>query len=630
MRYAIVSDIHANWQAWVAVRNDIRKRAVNTTVCLGDIVGYGPSPTRVVSDLRAHCDNFVLGNHDAAAAGKLDLSVFNENARRSAQWTAAQFDRATLKLLGEAPLVLEDEDIIFTHAETPAPDEFGYVETTEDARACFEATDKRFIFIGHTHRPTVFARDVDGAVTESAEKMTSAAEGVRYLVNVGSVGDPGDGSSEASYCIFDTKFQSIELRKVAFDVAAFSEELKKVPELSMPWFLERHEGEAVRPSYDQAVAVGKVAGTKIRVTTSKAKIRVKASALATQRGDSLRTAEEASSAAGKKSQKVDPGLITLVAIGLIAIGAMAGIYLHYRPAGPESTAATAVAKVVPAPVASAQPVALTFRLTASREERENGKTNSVDRAMDGDPNTRWCAGDGLLSHWVQIDLGVEQRLSGVQIMWEFADRSYGYKIEGSVDAKQWTQLAAGEGKSADDILFATTARYIRINVTKLPDQKWASIAEIKLFDGASQEIRPAKTVAPAPQVFVLRAADAKLNAKKLKWEKDESESGFLGYWVDAGDYPSWTFSPAIAGLYEAELTFSLPPDCDLSEIAIECGDAKLKLRLHATGSWTAYKTSRVGTLRLPAGPNTLAIRSVKKTGGAVMNVRTIALRRVGD
>ena len=87
MRYAIVSDIHANWQAWSAVRDDICRQGVDTMVCLGDIVGYGPSPVRVYADLLSQCDNFVLGNHDAAAAGLLDPAVFNENARRSAAWT---------------------------------------------------------------------------------------------------------------------------------------------------------------------------------------------------------------------------------------------------------------------------------------------------------------------------------------------------------------------------------------------------------------------------------------------------------------------------------------------------------------------------------------------------------------
>ena len=459
MRYAIVSDIHANWQAWSAVRDDIRKRAINTTVCLGDIVGYGPNPTRVFSDLLANCDNFVLGNHDAAVAGKLDESVFNENARRSTAWTVAQFDRASLKKLGEAPLVLEDEDILFVHAETPAPDEFGYVETPDDARACFAATEKRFIFIGHTHLPAVFALAPDGSIAVSPEANTTAREGARYLVNVGSVGDPGDGTDKASYCIFDSDLKTIELCKVVFDIAAFRKELEKVPELALPWFLERHEGEAVRPSYDQAVAVGKVAGTKIRVTASRAKIRVKASALATQAGDSLRATGESAKAAAKKPRRMKTGVI----IGLIcvaAVGAISGMYFYFNQkttaTSPASAAAVAVVPAAGTPVApgaSSMPLLPAFHAIASREEA----ANVADFAVDGNPNTRWCSGNKLAGHWLQIDLGTEMQLSGANITWESPDQAYGYKIEGSRNTRTWNDLAAGSGKTADRISFTANA-----------------------------------------------------------------------------------------------------------------------------------------------------------------------------
>ena len=69
MRYALVSDIHANWPAWCAVRDDLRAQQVDAVVCLGDVVGYGPSPQRVLDDVRQCCDQLLLGNHEAAALG---------------------------------------------------------------------------------------------------------------------------------------------------------------------------------------------------------------------------------------------------------------------------------------------------------------------------------------------------------------------------------------------------------------------------------------------------------------------------------------------------------------------------------------------------------------------------------
>lgn len=346
---------------------------------------------------------------------------------------------------------------------------------------------------------------------------------MRYLVNVGSVGDPGDGSDLASYCVFDSESNSIELRKVAFDTAAFRAELEKVPELTLPWFLQRHEGEAVRPSYDQAVSVGKVAGTKIRVASSRAKIRVKASALAAKAGDSFRAANEAAKEQPAKPKRSNAAVIVGL-ICLAAVGAMIGTYFHFHrmtPAAPPvrlATAAGAPAVATPAgtdaltPSAAASPTVLpAFNAIASREETGNGKANVANLAVDGNPNTRWCSGDKLNGHWIQIDLGSELRLTGAKIAWEHPDATYGYRIEGSSNTRTWTDLAADNGKSADRISFAAKSRYIRITVTKLPDQQSASIAEITFFDGGGREIKSAPPViaaAPAAPVSQPDAAPA--------------------------------------------------------------------------------------------------------------------------
>lgn len=501
MRYAIVSDIHANWQAWSAVRADVRKRGVDTMVCLGDIVGYGPSPTRVFADLVASCDNFVLGNHDAAAAGGLDPTTFNENARRSAEWTAAQFDRASLKRLGGAPLVLEDEDILFVHAETPAPDEFGYVETEDDARACFEATDKRFTFIGHTHKPLVFALAPDGTISINMGPVVVAEPGFRYLVNVGSVGDPGDGTDQASYCVFDSRVGEIALKKVAFDVAAFRAELEKVPELTLPWFLQQHEGESARPVYDQAVAAGKVAGSRIRVPSSRAKIQIKASALATHAGDTLRVANEVAKTPAKKPKRSKTGLI-VGSICVATAGALAAIYFasskRSAPAQPMMAGATApmaASAVATQAATDAMSVLPAFRAVASREELGGGKTNVAALAVDGDPATRWCSGDALNGHWLQLDLGSPLELGGLKIGWELPGLVYGYKIESSADTRRWTVLAEGSGTDTNFIRLATRTANLRITVTTLPVAKWASIAEVTFFDAAGRAI---KTAPPSP------------------------------------------------------------------------------------------------------------------------------------
>ncbi|MCX7009718.1 MAG: metallophosphoesterase family protein, partial [Kiritimatiellaeota bacterium] len=183
-----------NWQAWYAVREDLRTQLADVVICLGDVVGYGPHPQGVLKDVRQCCDSVLMGNHEAAAIGQLDLEIFNPVARRAAEWTATQLDEEEKSYLGQLPLVLEDGDLLFVHAEPVAPDEWGYVETAADAQVCFQATDKRMMFVGHTHLPEVFTLRPDGQVTQTQPVELTLEAGARYLVNVGSVGEPRDGS----------------------------------------------------------------------------------------------------------------------------------------------------------------------------------------------------------------------------------------------------------------------------------------------------------------------------------------------------------------------------------------------------------------------------------------------------
>lgn len=265
MRYAIVSDIHANWQAWSAVRDDFRAQKADVVVCLGDVVGYGPCPQRVLGDVRECCDNFLMGNHEAAAVGQLDLDIFNPEARKAAEWTATQLDAASKQFLGELPMVLEDEEILFVHAEPVAPEEWGYVESTADARTCFKASDKRLTFVGHTHFPEVYTLLPEGRLLQTQPTVLTLETAARYLINVGSVGEPRDGSVQASYCLYDDATRQLEFRKVAFDLKALAADLQQQPQLGMPWFLKERVGEAPPEKREHAIRVPKVATTKIRV-----------------------------------------------------------------------------------------------------------------------------------------------------------------------------------------------------------------------------------------------------------------------------------------------------------------------------------------------------------------------------
>ena len=291
MRYAIFSDIHANWQAWCAVRTDLRAQGAATAICLGDVIGYGPSPLRVLRDVRQCCDNVLFGNHEAAALGQLDLDIFTPEARRAAEWTATQLDGDARRFLGELPMVIEDEDILFVHAEPVAPEAWGYVETSADALACFQATQARLIFVGHTHFPEVFTLRPAGVVTQTQPAELTLDAGARYLVNVGSVGDPRDGTAQASYCLYDTATRKLKWRRVPFDLDALANEVRQRPQLELPWFLQERGAATARRIH--AIRVPMVAATPIRITASRARMKVNLSrmqALASPAGPTTRPA----------------------------------------------------------------------------------------------------------------------------------------------------------------------------------------------------------------------------------------------------------------------------------------------------------------------------------------------------
>jgi len=355
VRYAIVSDIHGNWQAWTAVREDFLAAGVDAVVCLGDVVGYGPDPARVLRDVRACCSNFVLGNHDAAMVGRIDIARFRAGARRSAEWTRAQLDDHSVSLFASTPLMMEGEDALFVHAETPAPEDYGYVEESDDALACFRAADARFIFLGHTHVPGSFILGPDGSVIEDRRADLVAAAGSRYLVNVGSVGDPRDGSDRASYAIFDAAAGRVELRQIAFDTEACLASVRRYPELEIPLFCRVRGPDGILRAKDEAMTATKVALVKVQRIAERPRIRVRRSALA-----GLAAPSDAGSA-GPAAADVRPSprrlrspavraAVVLAGVGLLTAGAAAIRHGMRSREAPAAEATAAVAPPAPAPV----------------------------------------------------------------------------------------------------------------------------------------------------------------------------------------------------------------------------------------------------------------------------------------
>lgn len=205
MRLAIISDIHANLEALNATLAEIEKQDIDTIVCLGDIVGYGADPSECIRLVRDQCDITIIGNHDVAAVNLKKADDFNVNARLAARWTNSVLSEDEKKYLQTLPLSAELEKLLFVHGSPFEPEEFHYVLSTRDALDAMEYFTQKFCFIGHSHVPGIFSR---------VGRVASVNPEGRFLVNVGSVGQPRDGNPMLSFGILDTdswKYQNIRL-----------------------------------------------------------------------------------------------------------------------------------------------------------------------------------------------------------------------------------------------------------------------------------------------------------------------------------------------------------------------------------------------------------------------------------
>lgn len=223
MRIAFVSDIHANLQAWRAVHADIAAQEVDRIICLGDIVGYGPSPAEVLTEVYSEVNHFVLGNHDAVVAGSLKAEGFNPYARELIRLTCEKLGGRARQFFRGVPLTIRNRTFACSHGSPAGPQRFGYVFKRAQAEAAWARTSHRLHFIGHTHRPVLYELSSEGQYRKI--RPDSGAIGLepdtRYIVNSGSVGLSRDGDFRASYVIYDSSDDSLHWHRVAYDLDAF-------------------------------------------------------------------------------------------------------------------------------------------------------------------------------------------------------------------------------------------------------------------------------------------------------------------------------------------------------------------------------------------------------------------------
>jgi diadenosine tetraphosphatase ApaH/serine/threonine PP2A family protein phosphatase len=216
--YAVISDIHANLEALEAVRREIDGISPDRVLCLGDIVGYGASPDRCIEIARETAAAVVAGNHDCGVTGQTDISYFNRYAREAIQWTASALGEAGLEYLRGLPLShVERDRIRIVHATPREPERWNYIFTYQQAMDEFSAFTEQICFVGHSHQPCIFEMMDAETIIMNSDHVT-LREDRRYIVNVGSVGQPRDGDPRACLCVFDDEAGEVNIRRVEYDI----------------------------------------------------------------------------------------------------------------------------------------------------------------------------------------------------------------------------------------------------------------------------------------------------------------------------------------------------------------------------------------------------------------------------
>lgn len=227
MRYAILGDIHSNYEALKTVLDAVQSEKIDRIVSVGDVVGYGADPSKCISLLREKKATVVAGNHDWAVIGKIDAEFFNPYARAAVDWTAATLSAEEKAWIGSLPLTAEIEgEVTVVHATADAPEKFDYIQSYYDAARSINAIKTSVCFSGHSHVPVAFV--VRDALSFSLAPVLDLTGSFRSLINVGSIGQPRDENPKAAYAIYDSKTQAYELRRIQYPVDVASARIREV------------------------------------------------------------------------------------------------------------------------------------------------------------------------------------------------------------------------------------------------------------------------------------------------------------------------------------------------------------------------------------------------------------------
>lgn len=217
-RFAVFSDVHGNLPALQKFLGEVEALELQQIYCLGDLVGYGAHPNECCELVRLSDMPAVIGNHDLVAADpEASLLSFNEVARQAALWTREQLSEDNREFLRSLPYTIQTDHTFFAHASPCRPEEWNYVLTQGEAMDNFGCFQHWLAFIGHSHQPFVVQLK-DNALSCPESRTIKIDPESRYLVNVGSLGQPRNRDPKSSYVIVDLDQGEITFKRMEYPV----------------------------------------------------------------------------------------------------------------------------------------------------------------------------------------------------------------------------------------------------------------------------------------------------------------------------------------------------------------------------------------------------------------------------
>ncbi len=225
MRTGILTDVHANLEAISACLRSLERAGVDRLVCLGDTVGYGADPNAACDLVRKHCDFAVLGNHDAAVAGRMDYSFYYQAARDVLDWTAQRLTADNMAWLRSLPYSVPEGEVLYGHGSPLEPSAFEYIFALEQAEDLVLRADNLapLTFIGHSHLQRAFL--LFPKVKDVWTERVQIHAGQKYLCSIGSCGQPRDYDPRSCFGVWDDKARVVEFHRVAYDNQATSRKI---------------------------------------------------------------------------------------------------------------------------------------------------------------------------------------------------------------------------------------------------------------------------------------------------------------------------------------------------------------------------------------------------------------------